>query len=178
MVNPFTLQSKIHRMQEEVLRPLYGDDSEFEHEWLLAETGRAIARHKKFIEGLCHSTLISVIFSVIKLLGGAEQLTEDDFKRFTSYVNDGGLDSMIAMLLDAEKEKCFINELKLLPRSIQENAPAMLIKAKVLHKDFIARYFDEIFGSNSRVPQKMRDNYLHTDNFLETLVGHAKNNLL
>ncbi|MGB3209157.1 MAG: hypothetical protein WBB19_00485 [Desulforhopalus sp.] len=148
MLNVFTAQTKISRVQQDVLRPLYTMSSvqeDTEHAWLLVETGRAIAEHQRFIEEVCRSRLVSVIFKIVKVLGGAEQLTEQDFDRFTSYVNEGGIRAMIAMLLSAEKEKTFVHQLQRLPASTQANAPRMLTKSKILHQDFITGFFRENF---------------------------------
>ena len=115
MVNPFTAGTKIRKIQQDVLRPLYtmypGQEAA-KFSWLLVETGRAISHHRPFMEEVCRSHLVAIIFKIIKLLGGADQLTEEDFTRFTSYVNDGGIKAMVKMLLSADKEKTFIDELK------------------------------------------------------------------
>ena len=94
---------------------MYAGQEDTDHAWLLVETGRAIAAHQGYIEELCRSRLVAVIFKIVKLKGGADQLTEEDFDRFTSYVNDGGIRVMIKMLLSPDKEKTFVAELLLLP---------------------------------------------------------------
>ena len=86
MVNPFTVQAKVSRIQQDVLQPLYTmhpDQEKAEHSWLLVETGRAIGVHQNYIEEICCSRLVAAVFKIVKLLGGADQLTEEDFSRFT-----------------------------------------------------------------------------------------------
>jgi hypothetical protein len=180
MINPFTAEPKIRKIQQEVLRPLYtlyDGQNEAQHNWLLVETGRAISSHQQFIEEVCRSRLVSAIFKIIKMLGGADQLTEDDFARFTAYVNDGGIQAMLKMLLSANKEKTFVDELKRLPLPIQRNAPLMLEKSKSLHRDFIAGFFKESHGSVKNTPQKLRDNFAKSDEFINRLAYLADENL-
>lgn len=176
MINPFTAQADIKRIQQDVLRPLYtlheGQEAAA-HAWLLAETGRAIAKHRRYIEDVCSSRLVAIIFKIVKFLGGAEQLTSEDFSRFTSYVNDGGIQAMIRMLLDVDKEATFIRELQGLPDHVQANAAPMLAKAKSLHTDFITGFFQENFGSVNNTPAKLRDNFYKSREFIERLVQLA-----
>jgi hypothetical protein len=176
MINPFTAQAEISRIQQNVLRPLYtmypGQETA-PHPWLLAETGRAIAGHRRYIEEVCASTLVAIIFKIVKFLGGAEQLTAEDFARFTSYVNDGGLQAMIKMLLAVDKEGTFVVELQGLPEHVRANAAPMLAKAKSLHTDFITGFFQETFGSVEATPAKLRDNFLRSRDFMNRLVQLA-----
>ncbi|MBW2659407.1 MAG: hypothetical protein JRC87_07445 [Deltaproteobacteria bacterium] len=180
MINPFTADSKIKKIQQEVLRPLYtvypGQDSA-KFSWLLVETGRAISRHQPFIEEACRSQLVAIIFKIIKLLGGADQLSEDDFSRFTAYANDGGIKAMVKMLLSADKEKTFIDELKELPPHVRENAPPMLTKSRSLHNDFVIGFFEEMHGSLERTPEKLRVNFKKSDEFIKRLAALADGNL-
>jgi hypothetical protein len=180
MINPFTAQAKINRIQQDVLYPLYtmhAGQEKTDHAWLLAETGRAIALHQNYIEKVCCSRLVAVIFKIIKVLGGADQLTEEDFCRFTAYVNDGGIKAMIKMLLSAEKEKTFIAELQYLPLNVQENAPQMLEKSKSLHKDFITGFFRETYGTVHNIPAKLQSNFKESDAFIGRLALLAVENL-
>ena len=180
MVNPFTAQAKISRIQQDVLQPLYtmySGQENIEHAWLLVETGRAIASHQSYIEEVCGSRLVAVIFKIVKLLGGADQLTAEDFDRFTAYVTDGGIKAMIKMLLAAEKEKTFVDELQHLPVNVRQNAPHMLDKSKSLHKDFITGFFKENYGSLNNTPQKLRDNFSKSNDFIERLTLLAVENL-
>ncbi len=140
---------------------------------LLAETGRAIAGHRRYIEEVCASTLVAIIFKIVKFLGGAEQLTAEDFARFTSYVNDGGLQAMIKMLLAVDKEGTFVVELQGLPEHVRANAAPMLAKAKSLHTDFITGFFQETFGSVEATPAKLRDNFVRSRDFMNRLVQLA-----
>ncbi len=176
MINPFTAQAEISRIQQDVLRPLYtmylGQDAA-PHAWLLAETGRAIADHRQYIEEVCNSRLVAIVFKIIKFLGGAEQLTAEDFARFTSYVNDGGIQAMIAMLLAVDKENTFVEELRGLPDHVRANAAPMLAKAKDLHTDFIYGFFQESFGSVENTPSKLRDNFAKSREFMHRLVQLA-----
>ena len=176
MINPFTAKADISRIQQDVLRPLYTMYSGQEaapHAWLLAETGRAIAGHRRYIEEVCSSRLVAIIFKIVKFLGGAEQLTAEDFARFTSYVNDGGLQAMLAMLLAADKETIFIAELQRLPDHVRANAAPMLSKAKSLHTDFISGFFQESFGSVDNTPAKLRDNFVRSREFMDRLAQLA-----
>lgn len=176
MVNPFTVQSQIHKLQKEVLRPLYTmyqGQEDAKHDWLLVKTGRVIAEHRFFIEELCRSRFVAVVFKIIKLLGGAEQLTIEDFNRFTSYVNDGGIAAMVKMLLAPEKEKVFLKELHTLPQNIRNNAPMMLKKSSELHSDFINGYFEENYGSLSKVPVKLIENFQKSTDFINRLSAIA-----
>jgi len=175
MINPFTAQIKVDKLQKEVLGPLYVEDKGQEdasHEWLLVLTGRVIADNQSFIEEICSSRFIAVIFKIVKLLGGADQLTEDDFDRFTSYVNDGGIRAMVKMLLAADKEKTFLVELQGLPLRVRDNAPQMLRKAAELHHDFISGFFREQYGS-AQVPAKLLSNFKDSDGFLKRLAKLA-----
>lgn len=180
MVNPFTAQTKISRIQQDVLHPLYtmhaGQESS-KHDWLLVETGRAIAKHQKYIEEICSSRMVAAIFKIVKMLGGADQLTEEDFTRFTSYVNDGGIKAMIKMLLSPNKEKTFVAELQHLPQNVKENAPLMLAKSNTLHQDFISGFLKENYGSVKNSPEKLRDNFAKSTAFIETLTRLAAANL-
>ncbi|OEU46290.1 MAG: hypothetical protein BA862_07330 [Desulfobulbaceae bacterium S3730MH12] len=179
MVNPFTAGTKIRKIQQDVLRPLYtmypGQEAA-KFSWLLVETGRAISHHRPFMEEVCRSHLVAIIFKIIKLLGGADQLTEEDFTRFTSYVNDGGIKAMVKMLLSADKEKTFIDELAELPPDVRENAPPMLTKSKSLHSDFITGFFKEVYDSVEKTPQKLHDNFAKSDDFINRLAFLAAEN--
>jgi hypothetical protein len=177
MVNPFTLKSKISRIEHELLQPLYGQVTDFRHEWLLAETGRIIAKHRRFMEELCSSSLVAAVFKVVKLLGGADRLSSRDFERFTGYVNSGGLQAMTRMLVSVEKEKSFIQELKRLPRPVQQNAQAMLDKSRLLHDDFIRGYFRRTFGSIEAAPARLQENFKASDKFIERLAQLAGKNI-
>lgn len=179
MVNPFSIQAKIRAIQQDVLRPLYtmepGNEDKT-HAWLLVETGRAIGRHQHYIEELCTSRLVSAAFKIVKLLGGAEQLTEEDYHRFTSYVNDGGIRAMVKMLLSVNKEKTFVEELARLPPDVRRNASRMLKKAGDLHSDFIMGYLRENFGSVANSPPKILDNFKKSQVFIKTLAALAAAN--
>ena len=177
MINPFTIQAKIHRLQQEVLEPLYTmhqGQEKAPHDWLMAQTGKVIEKNRLFLEELSTSRLVSTVFKIVKLFGGAEQLTTDDFNRFTSYVTDGGLKAMVKMLLAAEKEKVFLSELRRLPVQIQKNAPAMLNKSAILHEDFITGYFNQHYGSLGATPEKLIDNYHKSTAFIRRLAILAK----
>lgn len=180
MINPFTAESKVRKVQQDVLRPLYtsypGQESA-QYDWLLVETGRAIANHQQFIEEVSCSRFVALIFKIIKLLGGADQLTQEDFSRFTAYVNDGGIKAMVKMLLSVKKEEVFINELKQLPVHIQQNAPLMLTKSRSLHNDFITSFFSQSHGSVAETPQKLHDNFVQSDDFINRLAFLATENL-
>ncbi len=172
MINPFTAQKKISRIQQDVLYPLYTmypDQENTDHTRLLVETGRAIAAHQSFLEEVCCSRLVKVIFKIVKLLGGADQLTEEDFDRFTAYVNDGGIKSMVKMLLSSDKEQTFVYELQQLPAKVRANAPQMLAKSQSLHKDFITGFFRENYGSVKNTPQKLQNNFSKSDDFIAKL---------
>ncbi|MFH0783614.1 MAG: hypothetical protein V2B20_16905 [Pseudomonadota bacterium] len=176
MINFFTAQAEIKQIQRDVLRPLYtmySGQEEAPHGWLLAETGRAIANHRRYIEEVCASRLVAIIFKIVKFLGGAEQLTAGDFARFTSYVNDGGIQAMIKMLLAVDKEQTFVEELHHLPDRVRANAAPMLAKAKSLHTDFITGFFQESFGSVENTPAKLRDNFVRSREFMDRLVQLA-----
>lgn len=180
MVNPFTLEAKIRRIQQEVLTPLYSmypGQEQAEHAWLLVETGRIIASHQSFIEELCESRLIAAIFKIVKFLGGADQLTEDDFSSFTAYVKDGGIRAMVKMLLAPDKEKVFISEFNCLPERVRANAPQMLAKSNRLHKDFITGYFKEQHGSWSSTPDKLKNNFSKSETFITRLASLAEESL-
>ena len=176
MLNPFTAQADISRIQQDVLGPLYtlypGQETA-SHPWLLAETGRAIARHRRYIEEVCASRLVALVFRIVKFLGGAEQLTTEDFARFTSYVNDGGIKAMIQLLLAAAKETTFTEDLHRLPDHLQANAAPMLNKAKSLHTDFITGFFCENYGSLEQTPAKLRDNFIQSREFIGRLAQLA-----
>lgn len=171
MINPFTLPSRITQLQAEILQPLYTihPDLDKGHPWLLVLTGRIIEKHRPFLEEIAQSRLVASVFKIVKLLGGANQLTEDDFERFTSYVNDGGLKAMVTMLLAANKEKTFLAELSNLPPLVQNNAARMLFKSAALHTDFIHGFFIEQHGSLKTTPQALLDNYLLSDRFIKRL---------
>lgn len=180
MVNPFTLQAKVSRVQKDVLRPLYTEHDGVhngDHNWLLAETGRAIATHQSFIEEVCRSRFVAAIFKIVKLLGGADKLTAEDFDRFTSYVNDGGIKAMIKMLLSVNKEKVFISELRGLPPQVRQNAPQMLRKSSELHQDFITGFFKQNYGRKTSTPEILLENYRKSDLFICKLAELAQQEL-
>lgn len=180
MINPFTLQKHIKKIQEGVLRPLYTmypEQEQTKYDWLLVLTGRAIAKNQAFIEEVCRSSLVAAVFKIVKLLGGAEQLTEDDFRRFTSYVNDGGIPAMVKMLLAAKKEDTFITELQRLPLDIRQNAQLMLQKSSELHLDFITGFFKETYGPVNKVPAKLKENLQKSTEFIDRLAILAQQNL-
>lgn len=177
MINPFTLQHKVTLIQEEVLAPLYtmyDGQEEATHDWLLVLTGRVIDKHKRFIEELCASRFVAAVFKIVKLLGGAEKLTEKDFKSFTSYVGDGGITAMVKMLLSSDKKKTFVKELSLLPPDVRSNASAMLNKSAELHNDFILGYFKENYKKNSNIPTKLRSNFKKSQEFIVSLACLAE----
>lgn len=172
MINPFTVSGKIKQIQNDVLHPLYtvqDDDKQPSYEDLLGKTGQAIARHQPFIEEVSSSTLVALIFTIVKLFGGADSLTEKDFQRFTSYVNDGGLQAMITMLLATDKDKVFTEELGQLDRHIRENAAPMLKKSRELHREFISGFFLEKYGSLEQTPQELQKNFSRSDAFIKHL---------
>ncbi len=176
MLNPFTAGSTIRKIQKDVLHPLYtmypGQDKA-DHAELLAETGKAISGHHHFIEEVCRSRVVAVVFKIIKLLGGADNLTMEDFNRFTSYVNDGGINAMVKMLLSPDKETTFINELQLLPQNVRQNASGMLEKSQGLHSDFIVGFFNENYGSLENTPQKLLKNFSKSNDFIKKLATLA-----
>lgn len=176
MVNPFTIQSKIHKLQQEVLAPLYTMHPEQEtvgHEWLLTLTGRVIEKNRKFLEEIAASRLVATVFKIVKLLGGADGLSEADFERFTSYVNAGGLRAMVKMLLAADKQTTFLSELKTLPAVNRNNAPQMLKKSAELHHDFIKDFFKEQYGNVKNTPTKLVDNFDKANEFILQLAALA-----
>ncbi len=177
MINPFTLQSKIHRLQHDVMEPLYTMHKEqlgAKHGWLLAMTGKVIETNRSFLEEMSRSSLISTIFAVVKLFGGADQLSMDDFHRFTSYVNDGGLKAMTKMLLSVDKEKVFLSELDSLPPHIQVNARHMLAQSAILHNDFIEGYLRQQYSSVDTTPAKLQDNCRSSTAFINNLAELAR----
>jgi len=177
MINPFTIQSKIDRIQEEVLAPLYtvaGGQANADHNWLLAETGRAISKHQRFIHEVCGSRLVAAAFKVVKILGGADQLTQEDFDRFTSYVNEGGISAMLKMLLSVEKEKVFVAEIQGLPLQVQQNAAKMLAKSNILHTDFVTHFLKQTFGSLENSPEQLRANLTASTDFITRLTVLAE----
>jgi hypothetical protein len=176
MINLFTIQTKIERLQQEVLEPLYTmhqTQKESQHDWLLAQTGKVIEANRPFLEELSTSRLIATVFKIVKLFGGADQLTHEDFSRFTSYVTEGGLKAMVKMLLAAEKEKIFLAELQRLPVQIQENAQSMLNKSAMLHEDFVSGYFKQKYGSLESTPEKLLDNCQKSTAFIRRLANLA-----
>ena len=80
---------------------------------------------------------------------------------------------MIAMLLAADKETTFVEELRRLPDHVRANAVPMLAKAKSLHTDFITGFFQESFGSIDNTPGKLRDNFVRSREFINRLVQLA-----
>jgi len=175
MINPLTLYSNIKNLQTQVLAPLYTIHS-FQtdtHDSLLFITGKTVKEYKSFIVDVCNSSLIRVVFKVIKALGGAEQLTTDDFNHFTNYVKDGGLDAMILMLESDNKEDVFVHELIGLPQSIQDNAFDMLTKARALHEDYISDYLLKEYGIVKDVPPILYQRMRETNEFIDKLVKLA-----
>lgn len=178
MINPFTIGSRITALQQEVLAPLYtmhGNQEESEHDWLMEETGRIVEKNIPFLEEAAKSSLVSTIFTLVKLFGGAEGLSHDDFNRFTGYVNNGGLRAMVRMLLSEDKEATFLSELKCLPADIQSNAHLMLDKSAVLHDEFIEGYFHQQYGSFEAAPSKLRANRRKSTEFIRRLAQLAEN---
>ena len=180
MINPFTLQSKIKNLQKDVLAPLYTmhhDQEKSEHNWLLYRTGQVIENNRLFIEELSKNRLIAFAFSIIKILGGADNLDVEDFDRFSSYVKDGGLRAMVKMLLSAKKEETFVAELQGLPANIRSNAPKMLAKSATLHDEYVTAYFIQNYGSLRATPQKLLENSKKSTAFIERLAALAQKHL-
>lgn len=177
MVNPFTIQSRISKLQQEVLAPLYTmhqEQEQMEFDWLLVLTGRIIEANRSFLEEIASSKLVAAAFKIVKMLGGAPSLTSDDFDRFTRYINDGGIRAMTRMLLAADKEQTFKQELQHLPAQVKNNAPLMLSKAVVLHQEFIRHYFREQYGSEAKTPDKLTDNFQKATLFIQRLADLAR----
>lgn len=177
MLNPFTLQSRITQLQKDVLGPLYTmhvDQEKAEHNWLLYLTGKKIEEHRLFIEELSQSRLLAVAFSIIKILGGADSLSNEDFDRFSSYVRNGGITAMVKMLLSTDKEKTFIAELRGLPADTRRNASAMLAKSATLHEEYMTDYFKQNYGSEKVTPQKLLENKQKSTAFINTLANLAR----
>lgn len=181
MINPLTLYSKIKELQADVLEPLYTNHTSQDkgHEELLRLTAKRIIPHKLFIEEIFRSTFVKVAFTIVKALGFADQLTNDDFARFTNYVNDGGIDGMLNMLKSADMELAFMEELGKLPSHIQLNAPIMLDKARSLHHDFITGYLHDIYGPTQDIPPVLLLRERETDAFIDTLskLAHKNNQI-
>jgi hypothetical protein len=176
MINIFTLQSKIQQLQHDVLEPLYTMHIRQEgagHDWLMAETGKVIERNRPFLEEVSRSSFIAAIFTIIKMFGGADQLSHEDFDRFTGYVNDGGLKAMVKMLSSPDMEQTFLDELDSLPLHIQKNAPLMLAKSAELHEEFIEGYFRQQYGEPGEVPPKLQDNRRKSTAFILRLADIA-----
>jgi len=153
---------------------MHDDQENADHSWLLYLTGQIIEENRPFLEELSHSNLVAIAFSIIKLLGGAQSLSNEDFDRFSSYVRDGGLKAMVKMLLSAEKEHTFISELRSLPKDIRQNAPAMLEKSAALHEEFMAAYFKQNYGSIKATPQKLLKNNHKSTAFIARLADLAR----
>ena len=178
MINPFSLQTRIARLQQEVLTPLYTmhpGQAETDHPSLLAATGKVIETHRPFLEEVSRSSLLAGIFAIVKLFGGAEQLSREDFARFTGYVNEGGLQAMVAMLLAADMEQAFLDELRGLPAHVRANASLMLAKSAELHEEFIAGYFRDTYGSQDAAPPKLQENRQRSTTFIRRLATLAEN---
>lgn len=176
MINPLTLYSNIMKIQAEVMKPLYGNHPGYdniEHNVLLYLTGKKIAPHAAFIHELCNSTFIAVAFKFIKLIGGAPQLTEEDFERFTNYVKDGGIEAMLIMLDSEDKFKAFSEELERLPQRVRDNAEEMLRKSRSLHKEFVLEYLRKEY-KNKKMPEAPLHRLNETDLFIEKLVQLAE----
>lgn len=177
MINPFTVHSKIQKLQQDVLQALYTmhpQQGKVDFDWLLVMTGRVIETNRPFMEELAESQLVATVFKIVKLLGGADNLTHGDFESFTSYVNDGGLKAMVTMLLAADKEKAFTRELKNLPPHIRQNAHRMLTKSATLHQEFIRSYLTEQYGRLEAAPGQLIINYEKSTDFILRLSSLAK----
>ena len=175
MINPFTVAGKIEQIQKEILEPLYGTpgQEQMEFDGLLRSTGEVIAKYQDFFLEVSRSSLVAMIFKIIKLFGGADGLTEKDFFRFTSYVNDGGLQAMITMLKSDDKEKTFVEELGRLDAEVRANAAPMLAKSRELHSDFIQGYLIENYGSVAGAPENIQENFSKSDAFIRRLTDLA-----
>jgi len=170
MINPLTLYYKIMRMQKEVMKPLYGTPgyAHLDHNVLLLLTGKAIAPHAAFIHEVCNSSFIAVCFKCLKLIGGATQLTEEDFERFTNYVKDGGLEATLKMLEADDKFKAFSDELAILPKRVRDNAELMLTKFKVLHTDFVMTHLCK--NNYGTMPEICTKRVIQTNAFIARLM--------
>lgn len=175
MINPFTVAGKIEQIQKDVLEPLYGtpEQEHVEFDSLLRSTGEVIAKYQDFFLEVSSSSLVAMIFKIIKLFGGADGLTEEDFSRFTSYVNDGGLQAMITMLKSDDKEQTFVEELGRLDAEVRTNAAPMLTKSRELHSDFIQGYLIDNYGSVADAPEEIQENFSKSDAFISRLAGLA-----
>ncbi|WP_136805159.1 hypothetical protein [Desulfosediminicola flagellatus] len=181
MINPFTIHSKISKLQQDVLLPLYTmhpDQEKTDHEWLLVLTGRVIENNRPFLEGIAKSSLVAAVFKIVKLLGGAEELTDTDFNSFKSYINAGGLKAMVKMLLATDKYNSFRSELRQLPLSNRQNAHQMLAKSALLHQQFITEYLNDQYGSITATPAKLVSNFEKSTEFINSLaaIAHEEQN--
>ncbi len=177
MINPFTLQGKIEQLQSDVLGPLYTMHNEqgiANHDFLLSQTGQVIEANRPFIEELSGSRIVATAFTIIKLFGGADQLSNDDFNRFTSYVREGGLKAMVKMLLSVKKEEVFVTELHSLPNHIQKNASLMLEKSATLHDGYIRKYLINSYDTIEASPAKLQENWKKSTAFILRLAELAK----
>lgn len=174
MINVFTLPGKIKDIQLDVLGPLYIDHShqDKDHDELLRFTGKSIGMHKVFIEDVCKSKFIKIVFKIVKALGFADDLSHKDFDHFTSYVNDGGLDAMLNMLKCVDMDKAFVEELNMLPRHVQRNAPHMLERASNLHWNYVHTYLQD--RHNNVIPDILLKRLRLSDHFIKRLVKLAK----
>jgi len=179
MINPITLYSKIISIQEQVMAPLYTTHSRMneDHSTLLQITGRSIMEHESYIKDVCNSKFIRLCFNIIKKAGGCKDLDIEDFDRFTNYVKDGGLTSMMNMLKSNDKEKAFVDELDKLPVRVRENAYAMLTKSRWLHEDFVIAYLIKQYGYNDDGHEHISDILMEhlklTNEFMDRLVDLA-----
>lgn len=180
MINPFTLQHKIHKFQQDVLGPLYTmhqNQKNAEHDWLLVQTGKVIDENESFLVELSRSSLVATVFAIVKFFGGADELSNEDFNRFTSYVREGGLKAMVKMLLTEEKEKTFLAELQRLPTHIQKNAQSMLSKSSLLHENYVTEFFMQNYSSLEATPKKLIDNCQKSTSFIDRLAELAEQNI-
>lgn len=172
MLNFFTLQNKVGTLQKDVLGPLYTVHNlqGKPHKDLLYLTGEQIAKYRIFIEEVFNSTVVWLAFKVVKILGGAASLSEDDFNHFTGYIKAGGLDSMLAMLEADDMFKAFSVELLKLPPEVQADAPYMLKRAQKLHMEFIDAYFKREWGSVDDVCPELIKRQVETNQFIGKLI--------
>lgn len=172
MLNFFTLQNKVSALQRDVLGPLYTVHNlqGKSHQDLLYLTGEQVSKYKNFIEEVFDSTIVWLAFKVVKILGGAASLSEDDFKHFTGYIKAGGLDSMLAMLEADDMFETFSSELLKLPPEVQADAHHMLKRAQKLHTEFIDAYFKREWGSVDEVCPELIKRQVETNQFIGKLI--------
>lgn len=170
MLNPFTLQPKLMKAQRELMEPLYTvNNNGKSHVENVRLTGERLNTHLELVEELCSSAFAPAGYKVLQLIGGASNMTKDDYAWFVKFVRAGYLTQVIEMLREPNMTKAFVLSFKNMQDGMSMDVPNMIQVACRLHQEFVADYLVKEYGSLRDVPEELMTNMKRTIAFLQHL---------